>query len=416
MTAVTNSKADLAALDAADPLAHHRDRYIIPEGVIYLDGNSLGPASRRALAALERAAREEWAEGLVGSWNEAGWFELPVSLGERIAPLIGAGPGQVLVCDTISVNLFKLLHAALALRPGRRTIVAEKGSFPTDLYIAEGVAATAPGVSIRLAEEAGPGIEALIGDDTAVVLVNHVDYRSGALRDMAALTARAHARGALVLWDLSHSAGALPVELDAAGADLAVGCTYKYLNGGPGAPAFLYAARRHHDAIRQPLTGWWGHARPFAFEPRHEAAAGIRAFLTGTQPILSFRALAGALEDWADVDLAQIRRKSLQLTGLFIALVEESCAGHGLVLATPREDGLRGSQVAFRHPQGYAIVRALIERGVIGDFRAPDLMRFGFAPLYLRHVDIGAAVAILRTILAEEAWRDPRYAERRAVT
>jgi kynureninase len=416
MTPATTRMGDLAALDAADPLAHHRERYIIPDGMIYLDGNSLGPASRRALASVDRAAREEWAGGLVGSWNEAGWFDLPVTLGERVAPLIGAGPGQVLVCDTISVNLFKLLHAALALRPGRRTIVAEKGSFPTDLYIAEGVAATAPGVTIRLEEEGGPDIDALIDADTAVVLVNHVDYRSGALRDMAALTARAHARGALVLWDLSHSAGALAVELDAAGADLAVGCTYKYLNGGPGAPAFLYAARRHHPAIRQPLTGWWGHARPFAFEPRHEAAVGIRAFLTGTQPILSFRALAGALEDWADVDLAQLRSKSLRLTGLFIALVEALCGGHGLVLATPREDRHRGSQVAFRHPHAYAIVQALIERGVIGDFRAPDLMRFGFAPLYLRHVDIAAAVEILRAILVEEAWRDPRFAERRAVT
>ncbi len=417
MTAkIASDHSEIAALDEADTLAGFRDRYILPEGLIYLDGNSLGPASHNSLAALSRAGNEEWAEGLIRSWNTAGWFALPSQLGDKLGRLIGAAPGQVVVTDSISVNLFKLLHAALSLRPGRRVIVAEEGSFPTDLYVTEGVAATAAGVQIILESADGPPIEELIGAETAVVLVNHVNYRTGALRDMRALTEKIHSAGALALWDLSHSAGALPVELDECEADLAVGCTYKYINGGPGSPAYLYAARRHHGSLRQPLSGWWGHARPFDFETGYVPARGMRAFLTGTQPILSFQALAGALQDWADVDMQMVREKSIGLTSLFMQLVEKRCAGLGLVIDTPREPELRGSQVALRHPDAYPVMQALISRGVVGDFRAPDVLRFGFTPLYLRYRDVADAVEALRDILETEAWRAPQFARRAAVT
>ncbi len=418
MTHPKHSMAALnpAELDARDPLAGHRQRYILPADILYLDGNSLGPASHAALAALETAARQEWAEGLIRSWNTAGWFELPEKAGNRIGRLLGAAPGQVVACDTITVNLFKLLHAALALRPDRRVIVAEASSFPTDLYVTEGVMATAPGVSVKLVGRDGDSIESLIDDSVAVVLVNHVDYRSGELRDMAAITAKAHAAGALALWDLSHSAGALAVQLDACEADFAVGCTYKYLNAGPGAPAYLYAAQRHHGQLRQPLSGWWGHARPFAFETGYAPAPGVRAFLTGTQPMLSFRTLAGALDDWDDVDLEKVRAKSLQLTQYFMDLVAERCANHAVTSITPTDTRLRGSQVSLRFEHAYPAMQALIDRGVIGDFRAPDVMRFGFTPLYVGFADVSRAVDILKTVLDTEAWRNDKYQARNAVT
>lgn len=404
------------ALDASDKLRHMRERFILPDGVIYLDGNSLGPASKAAFEELEIVARQEWAQGLIRSWNSAGWFELTQQLGDRIGRLIGANAGETVVTDTTSTNIYKALHAALSLRPGRSVIVAEAGSFPTDLYMAEGVATTRPGTQIRLEGVDAPTIEELIDDKVAVVLVNHVNYRSGELRDMAALTRKVHEAGAVVVWDLCHSAGALPVDLNAAEADLAVGCTYKYLNGGPGAPAFVFAAERHHRDLRQPLSGWWGHAKPFAFERSYEADAGIRRFLCGTQPILSLRALKGALAIWDDVDMALLRKKSVALGDLFIELVEENCSRFGVELASPRDGAQRGSQVSFSHEHSYAIMQALIERGVIGDFRAPDVMRFGFAPLYIGYRDIWNAVDTLRDIFETEAWRAPRFSVRAAVT
>ncbi|MGH2522148.1 MAG: kynureninase [Anaerolineales bacterium] len=406
----------ITALDASDPQRSVRERFVIPEGVIYLDGNSLGPAPKAALAELEKAAREEWAVGLIRSWNTADWYTLTARLGDQIGRLIGAAPGETVVSDATSINLYKALHAGLSLRPERKVIVAEASSFPTDLYVAEGVASTCPGVTIRLEGVDAPTIEELIDERVAVVLVNHVDYRSGALRDMAALTAKAHEAGAVILWDLCHSAGALPVDLNAAGADLAVGCTYKYLNGGPGSPAFVFAAQRHHDRLQQPLSGWWGHASPFSFERGFRPDAGMRRMLSGTQPVLSLRALEGALGVWADVDLAQLRDKSLALSDLFIQLVEAHCGQHGTVLASPRDRAARGSQVSFAHDDAYAVMQALIERGVIGDFRAPNLMRFGFTPLYARYRDVWDAAMALSDILTTGTWRADRFAVRTAVT
>ena len=397
--------ADIAELDRADPLAAFRNEFVIPDGLIYLDGNSLGAASRAALAAVEKASREEWANSLIASWNDAGWFTLPSRLGDRLGRLIGAAAGETVVCDTVSVNVFKVMEAALALRPGRNVIVAEASSFPTDLYMLEGVRGRHPGLQIRLEGVDAPRIEDLLDADVAAVLVNHVDYRTGALRDMTAFTARIHEAGALAVWDLCHSAGALAVDLNGAGADLAVGCTYKYLNGGPGAPAFVFAASRHIPHLKQPLTGWWAHARPFAFDLGFEADPGIRRMLCGTQPILSMRGLEGALSVWETVDLAELRRKSMALTGLFIDLVEEKCAGHGLELASPRAAEARGSQVSFLHEGGYAIMQEVIARGVVGDFRRPNLMRFGFAPLYLSYRNIWDAAETLRQVLADDTWR-----------
>ncbi len=404
------------AMDAADPLRSMRERFVLPEGVIYLDGNSLGAASPAVFGELQKAATQEWAEDLIRAWNTAGWFDMPIVLGDQLGRLIGAAEGQTVVCDTTSINIYKVLHAALAMRPDRHVIVAEGDSFPTDLYMAEGVASTRPGAILRLEGVDAADVEELIDDQVAVILLNHVNYKSGELRDMAALTRKAHDAGALIVWDLCHTAGAMPVELDKANADFAVGRTYKYLNGGPGAPAFLYVATRHQGEARQPLSGWWGHARPFAFEQGYAAGSGIRRFLCGTQPVLSMRALKGALDLWDDVDLTVLREKSIALTDLFIQLVEVKCAGYGLELESPRDGSKRGSQVSFIHEHGYRIMRALIERGVIGDFRAPSTIRFGFTPLYVGYKDVWAAVAVLEDILRTEAWKDERFGVRTAVT
>lgn len=415
MTAIPDLAA-VEAMDANDPLRSMRDNFDLPEGVIYLDGNSLGAASKAAYGEIDKAARAEWGHDLIRAWNKDGWFEMPLELGDRIGRLIGAAPGQTVVADTTSVNIYKALHAALGLRPDRSVIVAEAASFPTDLYMAEGVASTRPGTTIRLEGVDADDIEDLVDDEVAVILVNHVNYKSGELRDMAALTRKAHDAGALIVWDLCHTAGALPVDLDGSKADFAVGCSYKYLNGGPGAPAFIYVASRHLAEARQPLSGWWGHARPFAFEQSFDASAGIRRFQCGTQPILSLRALRGALDIWADVDLNALRTKSIALTDLFIQLVESRCAGHGLTLESPRDASRRGSQVSFAHDSAYPIMQALIDRGVIGDFRAPATIRFGFTPLYTSFGDVWQAVEVLEDILRTGAWRDERFAVRSAVT
>lgn len=414
-----DSLPDLAAVEAmdeADPLRAFRSRFALPAGVIYLDGNSLGAASHEVFAEVRQAAMEEWGNGLIRSWNSAGWFHLPLELGDRVGRLIGAAEGQTVVTDSTSINIYKTLHAALAMRPGRNVIVAEGDSFPTDIYMAEGVLSTRPGITLRLEGRDASTIEELIDDSVAVVLVNHVNYKSGELRDMAALTKRIQAAGALVIWDLCHSAGALPVDLDGADADFAVGCTYKYLNGGPGAPAFIYAAKRHHASIVQPLSGWWSHARPFAFEQSFDGDAGIKRFLCGTQPILSLRALKGALSIWDEVDMEALRRKSIALTDLFIRLVETKCGQYGVELETTRDSEKRGSQVSFIHSNAYEVMQALIERGVIGDFRAPSTLRFGFTPLYVSYRDVWRAVTVLEEILSSGSWKDARFAVRAAVT
>lgn len=414
-----DSLPDLAAVEAmdeADPLRVFRGRFALPAGVIYLDGNSLGAASHEVFAEVRQAAMEEWGNGLIRSWNSAGWFHLPLELGDRVGRLIGAAQGQTVVTDSTSINIYKTLHAALAMRPGRNVIVAEGDSFPTDIYMAEGVLSTRPGITLRLEGRDASTIEELIDDSVAVVLVNHVNYKSGELRDMAALTKRIQAAGTLVIWDLCHSAGALPVDLDGADADFAVGCTYKYLNGGPGAPAFIYAAKRHHASIVQPLSGWWGHARPFAFEQSFDGDAGIKRFLCGTQPILSLRALKGALSIWDEVDMEALRRKSIALTDLFIRLVETKCGQYGVELETTRDSEKRGSQVSFIHSNAYEVMQALIERGVIGDFRAPSTLRFGFTPLYVSYHDVWRAVTVLEEILSSGSWKDARFAVRAAVT
>jgi kynureninase len=408
-------RAVALARDADDPLAPFRDRFALPEGVIYLDGNSLGPLPKATPARLAAVAEAEWGRDLIRSWNAHSWIDLPRRVGDKIARLIGAREGEVVVADSTSVNLFKLMAAALRLRPERRTILSEAGNFPTDLYMAQGLAALlGKGHELRLVE--AEAIPAALGPDVALLFLTEVDYRSGRRHDMAALTRRAHEAGALALWDLAHSAGALPVALDACEADLAVGCGYKYLNGGPGAPAFLYVAERLQAEFRSPLAGWLGHAAPFAFETEYRPAPGIARAICGTPPILSLAALEVGVDIALAADLALVRRKSEALTQLFIDLVEQDCAGLGLRLASPAEPERRGSQVSYAHQEGYAVMQALIARGVIGDFRAPDLLRFGFAPLYTRFADVFDAVGILRDILATAAWDRPEFKQRAAVT
>jgi len=401
----------VSELDANDPLAPLRDRFHLPEGLVYLDGNSLGPAPKAAFAGFAKVIEQEWAENLIGSWNDAGWFAAPKKLGDRLGALLGAGPGQTVVCDTTSINIYKAIGAALGLNPGRSVIVSELDSFPTDLYMLDGFDAT-----VRLLGRDGDDLADLIDDQVAVVLLSHVNYRTGTLFDMAKITALAHASGALVVWDLCHSAGILPIALDETGADFAVGCTYKYLNSGPGAPAYIYVARRHIQNARQPLSGWWGHARPFAFEPGYEAHAGIEKFLCGTQPIISLHGVKAGLDAFEGVSLAKVREKSSALGRLFMERCAPLCEKHGLTLQSPENDDHRGSQVSYAFDHGYAVIRAMTRRGVIGDFREPGLMRFGFAPLYLRYADVERAADILKTCLEDKVWLDPAYSERPAVT
>jgi len=406
---------DAQALDAADPLARFREAFDLPAGLIYLDGNSLGPPPRAAHARLAAASRQAWGEGLVRSWNTAGWIDAPLRIGGKIARLIGAQAHEVTVADSTSVNLFKLAAGALSLRPGRTTILSETGGFPTDLYALQGLAALL-GDRARLKAVAPAEVVAAIDEDTAVVVLTHIHYKSALRWDLPAVTAAAHAKGALVVWDLCHTAGAVAVDLNAAGADLAVGCGYKYLNGGPGAPAFLFVAERHQAQIRSPLWGWMGHAQPFAFEDGYRGAGDIRGLVTGTPPILGLTALEAGVDLQLDADPALIEAKGLALAELFIAEVEAAAADPDLRLASPRAPATRGLHVSFAHPQGYAIVQAMIARGVVGDFRAPDIARFGFSPLFLSYAQVRAAAQALAEVLATRAWDRPEFHSRAAVT
>jgi kynureninase len=413
-----SSRADCAALDAQDPLGHLRDRFELPGGVIYLDGNSLGARPRASLARVHEVVAQEWGQDLIKSWNTAGWFDLPKRLGDRLAPIIGARPGEVAVTDTTSLNLFKALAAALAIQaeraPERKVIVTERSNFPTDIYMADGLARWLDrGYRIHLVDDLDK-LEHAVDQHCAVLMLTHVNYRTGWQHDMAALSRHAHEAGALAVWDLAHSAGAVPLDLHGAEADFAVGCTYKYLNGGPGAPAFIWVPEKHQAAFSHPLTGWWSHAAPFAMSHGFTAADGIGRALCGTQPVVSLAMVECGLEIFEETSMEAIRAKSLALTDLFIALVEARCQRHSLGLVTPRDHARRGSHVSFTHPHGYAVMQALIERGVIGDYREPHIMRFGFTPLYTTYCDVWDAVEILRDILDNESY--DANAARSAVT
>ena len=424
---MTTTRQHCQARDAADPLAPLRDHFALPDGVIYLDGNSLGALPKATAARLQHVVQHEWGTDLIRSWNTAGWIDLAQRIGNQIAALIGAGEREVITGDSTSVNLFKVLSAAVAFAqqdaPTRRVIVSERSNFPTDLYIADTLARER---GLRLVLVDADELPGALNDDVAVLMLTHVNYRTGRMHEMAAITAAAHAAGALTVWDLAHSAGAVPVDLNGASTDFAVGCGYKYLNGGPGAPAFVWAHARHlqrmdREQSRQPLAGWLGHAAPFEFTSDYRPAAGIQRFVCGTPPVLSMAALACGLDVFATAEahggMAAVRAKSTALTELFIDLVEAQCAGHDLALVTPREGAMRGSQVSFAHPSaGHAIMQALIARGVIGDFRAPDLIRFGFTPLYTRFVDVWDAVQHLRAVLETGEWREARFQQRAAVT
>ena len=404
---------DARRCDAADPIAPMRKRFHLPEG-IYLDGNSLGALPRDTAAALHDVVERQWGNDLIASWNSHDWIGQPQRLGRLISPLIGARPHEVIVADTTSVNLFKLIGAALTARPGRTTILSEPGNFPTDLYVAEG-AVRMLGDRLLKTVPADCIVDA-IDDDTALVLLTHVHYTSGRKLDIGAITAAAHAKGALVLWDLSHSAGAVAVDLNSDKADLAVGCGYKYLSGGPGAPAFLFVAERLQVELKSPLSGWMGHDAPFAFDDDYRPAAGIARFLCGTPSVLGMAALERGLALFGDVDLAAMFAKASALGGLYIRLMDERCGDFGFTLASPRDDAARGGHVSHAHEDAYPICQALIARGVVGDFRAPDMLRMGFAPLYTRYEDVWSAVETIRDVMASRAWDDEVFRTRAKVT
>jgi kynureninase len=405
-------QAACARLDAEDPLAFARARFQLPEGVIYLDGNSLGPLPRSTPERLSQIVSREWGRDLIQSWNTADWMGLPHRVGARLAPLIGAFEDEVVAADSTSVNLFKLAAAAAALLPERTTLLTEAENFPSDLYVLQSVA-EAFGRTLRVVPRRD--LEDALDEHVGLVCLTQVDYRTGALRDLSATTQAAHAAGAMILWDLSHSAGALEVDLRAADADFAIGCGYKYLNGGPGAPGYMMAARRHHARLRQPIPGWIGHARPFAFEPAFAPASGMTQMLTGTPAILALAALEEGLKTFDGVQMAQIRRKSQALGELFLAVIRSELPGV-FELACPADPAARGSQISLRHPDSYALVQALIEAGVVGDHRDPDVARFGLTPLTLSYADVLEAARRLVNVVKDQSWRAPRFRARRAVT
>ena len=400
-------------LDASDPLRSMRERFDLPDGVIYLDGNSLGALPGATSAHLKGVIERQWGKDLITSWNRHGWIDWPQRIAAKLAPVVGAKPSELLVADSTTVCLFKLLAAAVAARPGRSTILTEKDNFPTDLYAAQGLASSQPQVQVK-AVAAHELVDAL-DEEVAVLFLTHVDYRSGARHDLRALNEAAHLAGALTLWDLSHSAGAVELDLKGSGFDLAVGCGYKYLNGGPGAPAFLCVAEGLQASLRSPLPGWMGHSDPFAFAPEFTPASDIRKFLTGTPSVLSLAALEAGLDTFEGVEVADLEKKARDLSTFFVGCVERLCGGE-VTLASPSEPELRGSHVVFAHPQGYAVMQALIARGIFGDFRPPDLMRFGFAPLYNSFEDAWRASSALFDILTDREWEQPHFQVRQRVT
>ena len=416
MTISISSRRDAEQLDLADPLASLRDLFVLPEGVIYLDGNSLGALAKSVPARMQRAVEQEWGQGLIRSWNDADWYPAPFRVGATIAALIGAQADEVVVCDSTSVNLFKVMIAAARMQPGRSTIVADSGNFPTNAYITSEVARFA-GATVLFVEqsEVAAAIDSA-GSDLAFVQLTEVNFKTAELYDMAAITAQVHAYGGLAVWDLCHSAGVLPVDLRGCNADFAVGCTYKYLNGGPGSPAFVMVAERHLAAVDQPLPGWHGHVHPFDFAQTFQPDPGIGRMLTGTAPQLGLLALEAALQVFDGVDMHAVRCKSISLTDLFITLIDVELDGHGFAVVSPRDGARRGSHVSLSHADAYPITQALIAKGVIGDFRAPDLLRFGFSPLYSSHAEVWDAVATLRRLMETGCWDAPSFHARKLVT
>ena len=416
MTALL-TRQDCLAMDASDPLAHFRNEFALPDdGTIYLDGNSLGALPKRVVARMQTAISEEWGNGLIRSWNDADWYLAPQRAGAAIARLIGAKGDEVIACDSTSVNLYKVLIAGLRMRPGRRVVISERGNFPTDVYVSARVAEM-QGTELRCVEP--DQVLAAIteaGSDLALVHLTQVNYKTGRVYDMDAITKATQAVGALSVWDLCHSVGTLNVDLNAAGADFAVGCGYKYLNGGPGAPAFVFAAKCHHADFYQPIAGWHGHAKPFGFGHDYVPDPGIERMLVGTASQLGVIALESALSVFDTVDMAQLRTKGVALGDLFIKLVDQELQDFGFGIASPRDGAVRGSQVSLTHTEGYAIMQAVIERGAVGDFRAPDILRFGFAGLYVTHANIWDAVAIIREVMVSRIWDQPKYKAVRAVT
>lgn len=414
--------------DQRDPLSGFRDEFSLPEGMIYLDGNSLGARPKAAAERARDVLEREWGQDLIGSWNKNHWFELPQRIGRKIGTLIGGGNGGCVATDTTSINVFKALAAALRIQqhdaPSRRVIISERENFPTDLYMVEGLINFLGEIDgsryelLLIDDEASleQALSGEAGEAVAAVMLTHVNYRSGAMWRMKQVTSFVHDAGALMVWDLCHSAGAVPVDLTGADADFAVGCTYKYLNGGPGSPAFIWSVERHLGRLEQPLSGWWGHRRPFDMAIGYEPAEGASRLLVGTQPILSMATMEVGIDLALRVDQQQLRAKSLALTSLFIALVEDRLSAHPLTLITPRDESLRGSHVSFRHPDGFAVMKALIAEGVVGDYREPEVLRFGFAPLYNGYAEVWDAVETLRRVLDDEIWRAPEFQERGAVT
>lgn len=420
--------AECLALDQADSLRSLRDLYQVPEGLIYLDGNSLGVLPKATPARVAAAVAQEWGQNLIKSWNSAGWFQMPLLVGNKIARLIGAEEDEVVAADSTSINLFKVLSAAMSIseadHPEKKIILSERTNFPTDLYIAEALCKER-GFTLKLVE--ADELEIALQEDVAVLMLTHVNYRTGAMFNMLAMTAAAHNVGALTVWDLAHSAGAVPVDLNGSEADFAVGCGYKYLNGGPGAPAFVWVNAMHTNRFWQPLSGWWGHSAPFEFTLDYQPATGIARYQCGTQPILSLTALDTALDTFLEVEklggMPALRKKSLALTGLFMRLVQVELSAHEFGIATPLDEEMRGSQVSLTRSEGaYAIVQALIERGVVGDFRAgdgkfqADILRFGLTPMYTRFVDVWHAVRHLKEVMDSNEWQQPRFSHKKAVT
>lgn len=400
---------EIIALDKADTLAHKRDEFDLPADTIYLDGNSLGALPKAVKPRVAEVVSQQWGSHLIRSWNDHQWIDLPTQVGEKIAPIIGADKGQVICCDSISVNLFKLLSSALSLNSERNVVLSTEDNFPTDLYIVQGLSELLGPDLCQLKLVAEQDIEQSLNGSVAVLLLTQVNFRTGKLLDMQKITQLAHEKGILVIWDLAHSAGAIPVELDDCNADFAVGCGYKYLNGGPGSPAFLYVAKRHQDAVKQPLSGWMGHAKPFAFDAKYQRANNINQYLCGTPSVIAMSALDAALDIWQDVDISQIREKSIALADVFIKLVQTHSCLRDLHLCSTEDSSQRGSQLAFSHTDAFAICQALIEKGVIADFRAPNILRFGFTPLYTSFEDIYQAVTILAEVVKTQLYTQPRF-------